>query len=368
MARRGHGEGNLYRRADGRWEARASLGGRRKSFYGRTRKEAQEKLVNAIHQSQHGLFTKGRLIKMETYLNQWLEDIHKPTVKASTYVSYRYVLDNHLLPAFGALMLQRLTPQEVSRVYSEWLTAGFAPASISKWHGILHQALDRAVKWELVPRNVCDMVDAPRIPEREHAVLNEAQARQLMASAKGERLEGLLTLAVITGMRKGELRALRWEDVDLARKQLTVRHTVDRIGRLGLVESEPKTQKGRRTLPLPQLAVDMLAQLRDEQATQPRGWNPERRVFPNTAGHTYDAGSLQASYKRLLREAGLPDIPFHNLRHSAASILLSRGVPAEVVRDILGHSSIDITIDIYGHLAPARQEQAMQSWDEESEN
>jgi integrase len=190
----------------------------------------------------------------------------------------------------------------------------------------------------------------------------------LLEAAKENRLLCLLTLALATGMREGELLALHWQEIDLEKRVLQVRYTVGYINHQGIVISEPKTENGRRSITLPQFAVDELRRHRERQAqareTAGEKWKEHGLVFTNRNGRNIDRNYLRVLFKKLLKKAGLPDIRFHDLRHSAATILLSMGVPAKVVQEILGHSSISITLNIYAHVLPGMQEEAMEKMDD----
>jgi integrase len=156
---RGHGEGSIYQRSDGRWAATITLEGRkRKTFYGKTRKEVQEKLQMALHEQKQGMLATGPQQTLKQYLEHWLEEVHKPTIRVSTYVNYRHFLDNHILPELGHLHVSKLTPQKVQAFYTQKLKEGLAPGSVRDMHMVLHKALENAVRWRLVGRNVCDDV------------------------------------------------------------------------------------------------------------------------------------------------------------------------------------------------------------------
>ena len=361
---RGHGEGSIYQRQDGRWAASITLENRkRKTFYGKTRKEVQEKLRVALNEQKQGILSTGPQQSMKQFLEQWLEEVHKPTIRIGTYKGYRRYLDKHVLPVLGHVMIQKLTPQQIQAFYTRKQQEGLSAKSIINIHGMLHKALDHAIRWGLVPRNVCDAVSLPKRTRHEIQPLTDKQARQLLVAASGHSLEGLLTLAVTTGMREGELLALKWQDINFEARSLHIRHSMGYIPGKGYLEFEPKTSKSRRKVVLPPFVCEALKQhrMRQLEARLKAGtrWQDLDLVFCNKYGGYLDPAHLRQRFDKLLREARLPDVRFHDLRHSAATILLSLGVPAKVVQEILGHSLISMTMDIYSHVLPDMQQEAM---------
>jgi integrase len=289
--------------------------------------------------------------------------VHKPAIRIGTYKGYRRYLDKHILPALGHVPIQKLTPQHVQAFYTRKQQEGLSAKSVNNIHGMLHKALDHAVRWGLVPRNVCDAVSLPKQARQEIQPLTQKQARQLLIAARGHSLEGLLTLAVTTGMRAGELLALKWQDINFDTRSLHIRHSMGYISGKGYLEFEPKTSKSRRKIVLPSFVCEALKQHRTRQIEgrlkAGTRWRDHDLVFCNIYGDYLDPAHLRQRFHRLLKEANLPDIRFHDLRHSAATILLSMGVPAKVVQEILGHSQISLTMDIYSHVLPDIQQQAM---------
>jgi len=364
MARRGQGEGSIYLRKDGRWCASITLENRkRKTFYGKTRKEVQEKLRVALNEQKQGILSTGPHQTMKQFLEQCLEEVHKPAIRIGTYKGYRMYLDNHIIPALGHMQLQKLTPQRVQAFYSHMQQEGLSAKSVSNIHGLLHKALDQAVRWGLVPRNVCDAVSLPKQARHEIQPLNEEQARRLLVSARGHSLEGMITLAVTTGMRSGELLALKWRDINLDNRSLHIQRSMGYIPGKGYLEFETKTPKSRRKIVLPPFVCEALKQHRTRQLEARliagERWQDRDLVFCNMYGGYFDPAHLRQRFDKLLKEAGLPDVRFHDLRHSTATILLSIGVPAKVVQEILGHGQISMTLDTYSHVLPDMQQQAM---------
>jgi len=370
MSRRGHGEGSIYQRKDGRWAASVTLEGRkRKTYYGKTRREVQEQLKIALHEQQQGVLVAGPQQKVEQFVTHWLEDVHKHTVRPRTYERYEAMVRLHIIPGIGHHQLQKLSPQHLQALYAKKLDEGLSPTTISGIHKMLHLALKKAVHWNLVPRNVCDAVTPPRVKRYEIQPLNREQIQQFLSAATGHRLEALFVLALATGMRRGELLALKWQDIDFASGTLQVRRILTHMpmklnGRGGYVEAEPKTEKSRRNIAIAPFALEKLKQHRvrqlEERLKAGEAWTDNDLVFCSTVGgHLHTSRILFAQFKALLKKAGLPDIRFHDLRHSSATMLLSVGVHPKVVQEILGHSQISMTMDIYSHVLPTMQQEAM---------
>jgi integrase len=259
-------------------------------------------------------------------------------------------------------MITGLTPQQLQRLYAERLKAGLSPTTVHHLHAVLHKALDQAVRWNLVSRNVGDLVDPPRIARHEMATLSPEQARALLAAADGNRLEALYVLALTTGLREGELLGLKWKNIDFDGSALEVRGSLQRV-QAGLVVAEPKTPKSRRRVGLTSAALTALRRHKVVQAAERlrlgSAWRNSEMVFTDEAGAPIDATKfLRNSFAPLLQAAGLHPMRFHDLRHTAATLLLGRGIHPKIVSEMLGHSQVAITLDLYSHVTPTMQREA----------
>lgn len=360
--RRGHNEGTVRQRPDGTWEARVSLpGGKRKSVYAKTRREVQDKLRAAQRDLDAGLDLSARSQTVAQFLTRWLEDTARPTIRPSTYASYAGHVHHHLIPALGHHQLAKLTPQHVQRMMQVMTAKGLSPRTVAYARAVLRRALGYAIKWSLVGRNVATLVDPPRAVRAPVQPLTAAQVRLFLDATKEDRLGPLIHVAIASGLRQGELFGLRWRDVDLDAGTLTVRYAMQRI--VGVPTFvEPKTVLSRRTVPLPPSAVAALRrqrtrQLEDRLLAGPH-WQDWELVFASTVGTPLESCNVTHRFQRLLNEAGLPRQRFHDLRHCAASLLLSGGVPARTIMGILGHSQISLTMNTYAHLSPALERDA----------
>ncbi len=365
MSKRANGEGSIHRRADGRWCASISIGrGRRKHFLAKTREQVSRKLTAALKTRDDGLPVIVERQTVGQFMQSWLKAV-RPSLRERTWVRYEQYVRLHIAPALGKLTLARLTPQHLQRLYAERLEAGLSATTVHHLHAVLHKALDQAVKWNLVARNVADLVDPPRMPRHDISTLSPEQARLLLEAAVGDRLHALYVLALTTGMREGEILGLRWRDVDVERGAVEVRGSLQRLPS-GLVIAAPKTNRSRR-VGLTDAATTALRQHRARQAEERLRlggtWqNALDLVFVDAAGMPIDATKfLRNSFAPLLRKAGLPPMRFHDLRHTAATLLLGKGVHPKIVAEMLGHSQIGITLDLYSHVTPTMQREATQA-------
>ena len=363
MTRRGHGEGSIYLRKDGRWAASITLEGRkRKTFYGKTRKDVQEQLKVALRDQQQGALIASPRQTVQQFFTYWLEDVHKPAIRIRTYKRYEAELRLHVFPALGHHQLSKLSPQHIQVFYSHLVKEGYAPSSIKVIHTSLHKGLSHAVRVGLLPRNVCDVVSVPRAEKREVNALTLEQVQRLLQTAKGHRVEALFVLALVTGMRRGELLGLKWSDVNFAEGVVSVRRSLVELKGEGIIESEPKTLKGHRSILLPAFALAVLKEHQIRQTgmcQRSPQWQDRDFVFCTSHGTPFAAANLRTMFKGVLKKAGLPDIRFHDLRHSVATLLLSIGTHPKVVQELLGHGQISMTMDIYSHVLPTMQKDVM---------
>lgn len=249
------------------------------------------------------------------------------------------------------------------------LKRGLSSKMVIEIHGLLHKALDDAVKWGLVGRNVCDLVERPRLEEKEKPLLTKEQSLTLLESVKQHRLGVILLVDLTTGIRRGELLALRWSDIDLEKGTLFVNKTVDYISHYGYVENGAKTKAGKRTIKLPAFVVEVLKAHKEKQqelrTKVGSKWREKNLVFTGLMGDYFNPNYLLKLFKKVLIEAGLPHMRFHDLRHSAATILLTMGIHPKVVQELLGHSSFLITMNLYGHVFPSMLDEVVEKWNRE---
>ncbi len=368
MARRGNGEGSIRQRQDGIWEARLTLpDGRRKSFYDKSRQVVAKRLSEALRDRDRGLPIIGdERQTVAQHMALWLEQ-KRPHVRYGTWRRYEQ-LTRRIVPYIGSLRLTKLTAQNVIHMYASLQAAtadggaGLSPSTVHHAHVVLRQALDDAVKQGILARNVTDAVTAPQQLRPIIEPYSKVEAQRLLATAEGDRLAALYTLALTTGLRIGELLGLTWRRVDLQAGTLQVVATLGRAPD-GWTLGEPKTQRSRRTIILTPLAIEALRAHQARQAAERLAvadvWIDRDLVFCDAVGGFLSPEYVSRyAFPQLIARADVPRRRFHDLRHSCASILLRAGIPLKVVSEILGHTSITITADVYGHVTAEMQRDA----------
>lgn len=365
MARREWGQGAVYRRADGRWEAQLRLpGGRRKSVYARTQDEILERLDEARWRLDHALPVASARMTVGEYLAYWLE-VTSRRVRQSTYEAYELTV-RRVRPHLGRDQLSRLGPAKIQATYDRLAEAGLSPRSVEQVHVVLHRALDQAFHWGLIARNPARVVTPPRPVKREMTALSREQFERLLATSRGDRWYPLWVVLGTAGLRIGEALGLRWDDIKLDARRLAVRRALQRQRGAGLVFIPPKTLASRRSIVLAQVACRALAEHRDHQRQRAAAsvrWEEQGLVFPNRQGGPLESSAVTSALGRALRIAGLPHIRVHDLRHTTASMLLEAGVHPKVVQDLLRHSTVLMTLDTYTHVTDSLSSQAADTID-----
>ncbi len=313
----------------------------------------------------HGLAEFGRegIQPFEQFLKRWLA-YKKDLVRPRTYHSYQHYLVNHAYEEIGKLRLQQLRSHDVQAMLD---SRDMAPRSVKALRDILRNALNDAVRWGECERNPAAHAQPPTQKRQPVAAMTAEQAQALLKQMKGHQLEGLFRLALAVGLRRSEALGLKWEDVDLDNARLQIRRGLHRAPKAGIVIEEPKSETSRRDIALPKMAVDALRAHRKRQTeerlrTGPR-WEETGHVFTDSRGRPVDPDVVTHAFKEVARDAKLPTLTLHQLRHGAATLMLAQGVPLRIVQETLGHSSITITADTYAHVAPELQRQAADAID-----
>jgi integrase len=361
--KRGNGEGSIYQDAGGRWRSVVDLGyrdGRRSRKYlsGQTRNEVATKLRRILDEHEAGLeiSTNGHAPTVEVWLNHWLDNIAVQKVRPSTLVGYRGYVRNRIIPTIGRHRIDKLRPEHLERFYAGLTAEGLSPATIRQVHRITSRALKVAVQRGRIRHNVATLVELPPVIQHEIEPLTAQQARAVLATARGRRNAARWSVALAMGLRQGEALGLTWEAIDLDAGTITVRQALQRKPGGGLVMVPPKSRAGRRVIPMPAQLTEALRAQKVSQATERLAagpaWIDTGMVFATPFGKAVDPRNDYREWRQLLRDAGVPPARLHDARHTAATLLLTQGVPARVVMEILGHSQISLTLGTYTHVVP----------------
>jgi integrase len=337
----------------------------------RTKKEAEHAETEFLHSLNLGTYVPPSKTTVGEFLLRWL-DYTRPNVSSKTFVRYEEVVKKRLIPDLGSVPLRKLTPSHILKARALWASLTrygrpLASQTLLHYHRVLYSALDRALKWQELAVNPCAAVDPPRVVRHAIEPLNVEQSRALLAvTAQDQDFGPVVALALLTGMRIGEVTGLQWQDVDWDRKTLSVRRSVQKLKGYGLLVKEPKTRRSR-TVTLSDQAITILKRTRAHQDEQRLKLGPayvfEGFVFATPEGTPLDAQAVRRHFAHLLGAAGVPRVRFHDLRHTHATLLLAQGVHAKVVSERLGHSNIGITLDTYSHVLQNLQEDAARKLD-----
>ncbi|MEV6947327.1 tyrosine-type recombinase/integrase [Streptomyces sp. NPDC051172] len=389
---RANGDGTVYQRKDGRWEAAGYVlapGNTRKRVrvYGTTRKDAMTKLTEKIAASNRGLPVAAADSTVGAYLTYWLNGVAVHHLRENTHTRYAASIRLHLSPGLGAKKLARLTTRDV-RTFLDGLRTTcqccaqnrdatqrsccaigqccekrLSPLTVTYVHAVLKSALEHAVREDELPRNVARNVKTTAPRPRRFQPLTASEARQLLQAANGDRLHALYELALRTGLRKGELLGLHWEDLDLDSGTATIHRSLQRTRSQGLTVLHTKTLASERRIALPTQCLSSLKIHQEEQQEERQAagtsWADNGLIFTTPKGRPLDPGNLTRRFRRLLHSAGLRTIRFHDLRHSTATLLLEQGVDLVVIKELLGHAHIGVTAGVYAHVRLRLQRQAI---------
>ena len=372
--KRANGEGSIRKRSDGRWEGRYTAGydpktDKRinKNVLGRTQAEVREKLKVAMAECQ-GLDVSREADEytVATWLRTWYELYAKPNVRTATENRYQVIIETYTIPRIGSIKLKKLTTRHLQKLYKELLesgrihlgkgqSAGLSTTTVRCAHLMLHAALERAVKERLIPRNPTEDCIAPKPRKIEMQILPSEDIHTYLEAAKARDLLPMFYLELVSGLRKGELVALRWDDLDIQNKTISVSKQYVRNPDGSLELTRPKTENSVRLVSIPQAAVDLLIQEHDKHPNSPY-------MFPSPiTGEMYHPDSVVNLHKKILKDAGLPHIRFHDLRHTFATTALQNGVDVKTVSSMLGHYDAGFTLRTYTHATRQKQDEAAQT-------
>jgi integrase len=333
-----------------------------------TKRDAEKRLGELLHQLDTGTFMKPSKTTLAEYLERWLKDYVWPNLAPRTAEGYEHICRHHLRPALGSITLTQLKPEHLQRYYSDKLSGGLSAQTVRHHHTTLHKALQTAVEWGLLLRNSADAISPPRVQRAEMQTWSEDDIIVFLEATSKTPYFALFHTALFTGMRRSELLALRWRDVDLLLCQIYVSRSLHALRGGKVVFRAPKTAKGRRMIALSPSATSVLREHQDKQeVTRAMLGIPlkdDDPVFSDLEGKPLLPNTVTHAWIKLVRRTGIKPIRLHDARHTHASIMLKQGVHPKVVQERLGHSSIQVTLDTYSHVAPGLQEAAAARFDE----
>ncbi|MGW1324542.1 tyrosine-type recombinase/integrase [Streptomyces antibioticus] len=360
-----NGAGSIWQRKDGRFEARVYVpqpdGTRkRKTVYGSTWEECDEKRQELVRRDRQGIPTPSRSAKLSEWLPYWLEEFIRPHRKRTTYIKYEMHVRLYLVPLLGSRRLESLTTANVRQMISK-VTSQASAATAKEAHRVLRTAITAACREELISRNVVQLVPAPRVEPRELRPWSLDETLTFLEAARTDPLYTAFVLAVALGLRRGEILGLQWKDVDLDRRTLTVRTTLHRGGKELYLDSTKNRRA--RVIPIPLMCVAPLRWQRLRQAHRRAAadadWHGSDHVFTTRSGRPIEPRNLYRSFLRISESAGLPKVRLHDTRHGCASLLFAAGVAPRTVMEILGHSQIAVTMNVYTHVSDDDRREAM---------
>jgi integrase len=340
-----------------------------------TKKDAEKKLAELLHQIDTGSFVTPKRITMSEYLEQWLRDYCVPNLAPRTTEGYQYIVRTHLIPTLGQIPLMQLKPEHLQQMYYNKLTSGrsdgkggLSNRSVRYCHVTLHKALQNALKMGMIMRNPADAVEPPKVHRREMQTMNESDIHLFLEMARSTQYYTIFYVLIFTGLRRSEILALRWSDVDLLLCQLSVNRTIHQLHNGQIIFGEAKTQKSRRLIALSPSTVAVLKEHRETQEGQRRSIGlsllDDDLIFCQENGKPLLPDSITHAWMRLARSIGLKGIRLHDARHTHASLMLKQGIHPKIVQERLGHSSIQVTLDTYSHVAPGLQQAAANRFDD----
>jgi integrase len=337
-----------------------------------TKKEAEKRLAEILNQIDNGTFLKPGKTTLAEYLNKWLLDYARPNLSPRGYERYESITRVHLIPSLGNIIMTQLRPDHLQSHYTAKLNSGLSALTVKYLHTVIHKALQTAVKRGLVVRNVADGVDVPRARRNDMQTWDEYEVNRFLETAKNSPYYELFYLALFTGMRRGELLALRWQDIDFLFGQISVNRTLHRLqgGKYGdgsYIFTQPKSERSRRTIALSPSVILTVKDYKEKQAAIRDklgiSLKDDDLIFSNL-GNPLRPNTISRAWTILAARASVKVIRLHDARHTHASLLLKQGVHPKIVQERLGHASIQITLDTYSHVAPGLQEAAAIRFDE----
>lgn len=375
--KRGQGEGCITKRKDGSWASVITVGKnsdgtqKRRFFYGKTRQEVAEKLNKALNELNTGMYVDINKITVSDWLNKWLYSYKLNSIKPKTFESYNYIIQSCIMPFIGNFYLQDLNTDNIQSMLNKLIKKNLSSRTIKYTHTVLHSALEQAFKNSLITKNSSNNVALPKKSKKEIRILSIEEQTIFLNCVKSHRLNAAFILLLSTGIRVGELLALSWDNVNIEEGTIRITQNVQRIKvfdessktKTKLIFGTPKTDKGIRTIPLLDSVINILIEHKKRQANEQNKageiYKDNNLVFCTEIGTPIEPRNLTRTFKGILKKANLEDINLHALRHTFATRGLESGIELKVMQELLGHSSISVTGDIYSHVLPEKKKESI---------
>jgi len=337
-----------------------------------TKKDAEKRLAELLHQIDTAIYMKPSKATIADYLQGWLTDYAKPNLSPRSFERYESIVRVHLIPEIGKIPMTQLRPSHLQKLHTAKLNEGLNPRTVRYHHIVLHKALQMALKWGLISRNPADSIEIPKSRHTEMQTWSEAEIIHFLKSAKDSQYYALFYTALFTGMRRSELLALRWKDIDFIYGQIYVNRSLHHLKDGSYVFTQPKSIKSRRTIALPPSAFLILNEHREakeaERLMLGKLLTDDDLVFSTLEGRPLRPNTITRAWSMQAARCGVKVIRFHDARHTHASLMLKQGIHPKIVQERLGHASIAITLDTYSHVTPGLQESAAKHFDTAFQN
>jgi len=362
--------GQIIKRSEDTWTVRIFLGrdtdGKRRYFNQTIRgkkKDARTWLTAKLREKDLGQFIEPASMSLNSYLEKWMDEVARIKVRQATFAGYEAKLKVHVRDTIGSKRLCDLQAYDIQKLYNEMIKRGLSAKTVRHVHNILSPALKQAIKWRLINHNPCELCELPKIVKKEMQCFTPEETAVFLEHAKTDRYYAAFVLAIETGMRPEEYLGLQWKDIDFEHARLSVRRALVLLKGGGFIFTEPKTAQSRRSIPLSQSTIATLKAHRRAQLEARMKisdvFSDNDLVFPSEIGTPTLYGNLdRRHFKKIIKAAGLRKIRLYDLRHTMATLLLSKGVNPKIVSERLGHSSIALTLDTYSHVLPTMQRDA----------
>ncbi|MGM9617497.1 tyrosine-type recombinase/integrase [Butyricicoccus sp.] len=363
MKRNANGSGSIRQRANGKWEARVTIGinpgtGKpiRRSIYGNTQKEVRQKMTAVIRELDKGTYQEPSKMTVAEWMDEWLSTFCTNSVKPLTYSSYEGIIKNHIKPSVGSIALQSIKGTHIQKLYNDMTKQGLSAKTVKNVSAVLHKALSVAMKQGFIIGNPCEAAELPKATKHEIQPLSDEEIPLFLQAIESDSMKNAYALCLFAGLREAECLGLSWNQVDFEQGRITISQQLQKEKKKGAKYYIADTTKSGkpRTIEPPAIAFEYL---REEHLAQQQNrlragevWsNPENLVFTNTVGNHLAFSTFYKHFKKIAEKIGRPDARPHDLRHTAATVAIASGSDIKSVQDLLGHATASFTLNVYTH-------------------